>query len=440
VTEPNGRKGIEMSNAGGRATLLIASALLTSAAACTDMTDEIDGMKSEEFLAASITHLPNNFPILNGAGFAAAFSTSGSIDFTNEFNTPQGTNGRSCGTCHFFPAGWGIRPIDATAMFLLTDGTHPLFNIIDANTPTSDVSTVEARWASYSMLRQGKFLRLRKPPAAAEFDVIAANDPFNFGTTANLLFFRTVPPTANFRSHTVMWDGANTVGTDLRAGLVKQARGNVTGAQQGMPATDAVINAIVDQEMGFSHAQIFTWAAGRLDAGGARGGPENASMQTLVAGRFDLYDAWIGSHKAGRAQIARGQEIFNSVNPANGRSCNGCHNAANNGQNVSGTMFNIGTSDGARAKADMAIYTLKNKTTGEEVTTTDPGKGFVTGLWSDVNRFKTPNVRGLAARGSYFHNGIAATLLDVVRHYEAALGFVYTAQQEADLVAFLNAL
>ena len=57
-----------------------------------------------------------------------------------------------------------------------------------------------------------------------------------------------------------------------------------------------------------------------------------------------------------------------------------------------------------------------------------------------MNRFKTPNIRGLAARAPYFHNGIADTLLDVVRHYEQALGFVYTAQQEADLVAFMTAL
>ena len=49
---------------------------------------------------SSIEHLPNNFPIVNGAGFAAAFSTAGSIDFTDDFNTPQGTNGRDCQTCH----------------------------------------------------------------------------------------------------------------------------------------------------------------------------------------------------------------------------------------------------------------------------------------------------------------------------------------------------
>jgi cytochrome c peroxidase len=88
----------------------------------------------------------------------------------------------------------------------------------------------------------------------------------------------------------------------------------------------------------------------------------------------------------------------------------------------------------------MAVYTLRNKVTGQTLETTDPGRGFVSGRWNDLNRFKTPNLRGLASRGPYFHNGIAATLADVVRFYEQALGFDFTAAEEADLVAFMNAL
>ena len=71
---------------------------------------------------------------------------------------------------------------------------------------------------------------------------------------------------------------------------------------------------------------------------------------------------------------------------------------------------------------------------------TDAGRGNVTGLWGDLGRFKTPTIRALAARAPYFHNGIAATLEDVVRHYETHLGFIFTDQERADLVAFLNAL
>jgi cytochrome c peroxidase len=53
---------------------------------------------------------------------------------------------------------------------------------------------------------------------------------------------------------------------------------------------------------------------------------------------------------------------------------------------------------------------------------------------------QTPTLRTLVARPPYFHNGIAETLEDLVRHYERHLGFVFTDQERADLVAFLKTL
>jgi cytochrome c peroxidase len=76
----------------------------------------------------------------------------------------------------------------------------------------------------------------------------------------------------------------------------------------------------------------------------------------------------------------------------------------------------------------------------EERQTTDPGRALRSGRWADLDRFKTPSLRGLAARPPYFHNGISATLKDVVLHYERALGFVFTPQERDDLAAFLEAL
>jgi cytochrome c peroxidase len=58
----------------------------------------------------------------------------------------------------------------------------------------------------------------------------------------------------------------------------------------------------------------------------------------------------------------------------------------------------------------------------------------------DLDKFKSPSLRGLAARAPYFHNGIAPTLKDVVIHYEVARGFQFTRQEREDLVAFLGAL
>src|SRR5437870_5489540 len=85
---------------------------------------------------------------------------------------------------------------------------------------------------------------------------------------------------------------APTAGTVLRDGLIKQARSNVTGAQQGAPAPDAIIFDIVDFEAAISNAQLIDSRVGRLDSEGANGGPAAANSQPLVNARFDLYDAW----------------------------------------------------------------------------------------------------------------------------------------------------
>jgi cytochrome c peroxidase len=407
--------------------------------ACAEPAPELNS-KPQELLEEFVDQIPNNLPILNSSGLAASFHPAGSVDLNNAFFTPQGTNGRDCGTCHTPEDGWSIRPSTVTALFLWTGGTHPIFvNNLDTDTPTSDMSTVQARWNATTMLRQGKFTRKVAPPAVRDYEVIAASDPFGVGTTASLWFFRRPLPTANFRSFTTMWDGANTVGTVLRDGLIKQARGNVTGAQQGAPASDEVIFGIVDYEMAISNAQLVATSVGRLDAGGAHGGPEAASAQPLVDGRFDLYDAWAQAGNPRRKQIWRGQELFNGIN-ASGRSCRGCHNAANNGQNVNGTLFDVGVSRPEFANADMAVYTFRRTSDGATLQSTDPGRGIRSGKFADLNRFKTPNLRGLAARAPYFHNGIAATLEDVVRHYESALGFVFTDDERRDLAAFLSAL
>ena len=422
--------------------------LLAIVGACTEPTesftddtgnlDDTGNVDDTEQLVAN--EMPNNHPIADDAGSSASYHPAGSVALNGNFFTPQGTNGRHCGTCHLPADGWSIRPSTVVAMFTATDGTDPLFvNNLDTDTPTSDMSTVQARWNATTMLRQGKFTRKVSPPAVRDYTVIAASDPFGVGTTSSLWFFRRPLPTANFRSHTVMWDGANTVGTVLRDGLIKQARGNVTGAQQGSPAPDDIIFDIVDYERAVSNAQLVSFSAGRLDAAGARGGPQALDAQPLVDARFDLFDAWERGNPR-RRQIWRGQELFNGVNAGNGKSCRGCHSAANNGQNVAGLLFDVGISRPELANPDIAIYTFQRISDGAILESTDPGHGIRSSKFADLNRFKTPNLRGLAAQAPYFHNGIAATLGDVVALYQTSLGFVFTAQERADLVAFLSTL
>ena len=135
-----------------------------------------------------------------------------------------------------------------------------------------------------------------------------------------------------------------------------------------------------------------------------------------------LFGAWRGLAVPGasaqdqaRGASARGEGIFNNrpLNiaqvagfPAQRGSCTSCHNAPNSGAHSVAHMFNTGVA-AVRRTPDMPLYSLRNAATGETVDTTDPGSAMLTGKWTDVGRFKTPNLRALAARAPYFHDGSA---------------------------------
>lgn len=381
-------------------------------------------------------------PMPNPGGEAATFSTLGSVDLNGEYFKAQGTNGQSCASCHIPEEAWSINPGTLQRLFDETEGKHPVFSQLDANNPNMDVTTPEARRAAYSMLlTRGVFRRGGAPRPDSEWELIAVDDPHGYANLNMLVHWRRSMPTINFAigSVTVNWDAASNIGKGQRAALVNQTNRLVTGALQGPPATPEVINNIVDFENTLITAQLTVAGIGRLDADGARGGPEALAKMPKVEGRFDLFDAWIGDANPKRAQIARGQELFNGTNVSH-KSCNVCHNTANNGTNFDNTMFDIRTASAEARTPDLPLYTFRNKKTGEVLKLTDAGLGNITGRWDDLGLFKTPTLRALAARAPYFHNGSAATLEDVVRHYEKHFDFVFTDEERADLAAFLNAL
>ena len=120
--------------------------------------------------------------------------------------------------------------------------------------------------------------------------------------------------------------------------------------------------------------------------------------------------------------------------------CGTCHDTPNSGNHSVSAPLDIGLTDASRRTPDMPLYTLRNRTTGETIQTTDPGRALVTGLWKDVALFKGPILRGLAARAPYFHNGLAGSLSAAVDFYDTRFGIGFTAQEKSDLVAFLQAL
>jgi cytochrome c peroxidase len=124
--------------------------------------------------------------------------------------------------------------------------------------------------------------------------------------------------------------------------------------------------------------------------------------------------------------------------------CTPCHDTPNSGNHSIPAPLRIGTAEvdpvGGLDVSALPVYTLRNLATGETVRVTDPGRALITGLWKDIARFTGPILRGLPSRASYFHNGAARTLQDVVNFYDARFGMQLTRQEKADLEAFLAAL
>jgi mono/diheme cytochrome c family protein len=59
---------------------------------------------------------------------------------------------------------------------------------------------------------------------------------------------------------------------------------------------------------------------------------------------------------------------------------------------------------------------------------------------SATGRYRTSPLRGIWQHPPYFHDGSAATLLDVVNHYDQHFGLNLSAKQKVDLVEFLKSL
>jgi cytochrome c peroxidase len=93
----------------------------------------------------------------------------------------------------------------------------------------------------------------------------------------------------------------------------------------------------------------------------------------------------------------------------------------------------------------LPVFTLQCMLTqgplaGKRFIVTDPGRALISGKCADIGKVKGPILRGLAARAPYFHNGSAATLMDVVNFYDQRFKIGFTDQQKQDLVNFLNTL
>lgn len=152
-----------------------------------------------------------------------------------------------------------------------------------------------------------------------------------------------------------------------------------------------------------------------------------ASFERTVVSNDAPFDRWVrGDAKAMTADQVKGFALF--IDPAKGN-CSTCHSGPNFTDNG---FHNLGLASYGGDKPDVGRFAHKP-------------------LPSLKGAFKTPTVREAANTAPYFHDGSAATLRDVVKHYVSG-GVVKKdlspnmhplplSEQEVDqLVAFLQAL
>jgi cytochrome c peroxidase len=448
--------------------------------------------------------VPNLAGFADATGVLRTYAQSGNIDLTNPFFQALGTNGRACATCHQPSDAMGLSAAHAQLRFDQSQGLEPLFRTNDGSNcdHNIDTSTLQGRRAAYSLMRTRAVLRVSIPvPAARDFEVVSVVNPYGCSETNVISMYRRPLPGSGLKFlSAVMWDGresSSETGTtpitfgnypqSLAADLAHQALDATMGHAQGIALTAAQQQSIVALEMGLSSAQAEDRSAGNLSAMGATGGPLAMSQQGFYIGVndpvgldpnnpvplhfntrvFNLYDGWQEHGNPHMQAIARGQQIFNTrtftitgVAGLNGATfsngvtapqsivstCGICHDTPNVGNHSVAAALNIGVADptGGANVLDVSylpvvtICQKPNLTTC--VQTTDPGRAMITGHFADVGKFKGPELRGLAARAPYFHNGSAQSLDDVVTFYDSRFHIGLTAQEKSDLVAFLSAL
>ena len=318
----------------------------------------------------------------------------------------------------------------------------------------------------------------RRPPMAANlnFKVITAANTGGFAAVDPLDFsipLLSDPATGLLENGNIMWDGRE-------ATLESQAVDATLSHAQAQQAPTAVqVAQIVAFETGIYGAQVSDRVAGDLTRNGPLGGPINlsaaqpglfATSGAEVVSAFDAWNPTATAESARRASIYRGEQIFNSRafsvtnvagfnnaafvgNLSPQEHCSTCHGQIGGttdplpmAQHAIGIGGDQPLFGGPRPATDLPMFRLACKSgvqtpfNGSVVTTNDPGRALITGKCADVGRMTVPQLRGLAARAPYFSDGSAAGLLEMVAFYNRRFQIGLTAQDQADLVAFLNSL
>ena len=355
---------------------------------------------------------------LAGSGGSGGGDEDHSLDPEYLFTTETfGGNGRTCTTCHTAETGT-ISPAQVQALYV-SDPTNPLFRSVDSDDGASE---------NYAALRERATFRatIALPPG-----VVLTTDP----TATSITLRRSVPTTINSPAldPTIMWDGR---APSLTAQALDAIRGH---AQATVTPTAAQLDLIAQFEQGpdFFSSDLLrdydaggaapTWPPGVTDAE-QRG--RRWFAQDAAAPRFNICGQCHGGPMANETQSNSGLPVGKHF------------------QTVNVSEFNTK----GNPTFTFTFPDPKDASKTVTVTTPDPGRALITGDFRDLNFFKIPTLWGVKNTAPYFHDNSAATLEELMDHYERHLAtflrrnvsyptpHVPTADDKADIIAYLKLL
>lgn len=216
-------------------------------------------------------------------------------------------------------------------------------------------------------------------------------------------------------SKILMWDGRH-------HSLESQAMGPMEAEEEMNSDFDMVFNFIKSSP---EYLQMFDKAYPSEGVTKVSLSKALANFQRTVIVKNSPFDHWLaGNRNAITMEEWRGFQLFKGK-----AECVACHSAPNFSDDG---FHNIGLKQWADPQAD-------------------PGRSNIRKVKVNQGAFKTTSLRGIAETAPFFHDGSAATLMDVVEHYSRG-GDVktnlspnlkpldLTQAEKEDLVAFLKAL
>ena len=326
---------------------------------------------------------------------------SGETFFKVDFPNVHG-NGRSCATCHVPEEAFQLTPQHVEARFQaleqrrLTDPTadDPLFRSIDANDFADDFTNLR----KHALVR----VAIQLPTDANGQKLVwPVNDP----SAAVVSVWRSTPTVMN----TAFTAPYQLDGRQLN--LEDQALGALVGHAE---ITTEPLRRFLADVAAFQNGQFSSPAVKNLSVALASGAPLPPTDPILTI------------------EEQRGKGLFN-------QHCATCHGGPT--QTVPLTRLPPGIRNIRISKpvppigADLPFapsplqprlwaFRVPGQAAPEVRLSTDPGQALLTGNIAHLNFFDIPTLYGISKTAPYFHDNSAATLEDVVRHYQVDAIFV----------------